>query len=95
MNALIESISDYLQTSAFTALFLDAWLKSLAVLAVAGWPLFAVAAGSGGDPALDLVSGAGQPALLAVARRACRTPGKGRSGRSPPASTPATSSRSR
>jgi biopolymer transport protein ExbD len=36
MNALIETISHYLQNSAFTALFFDAWLKSLAVLAVAG-----------------------------------------------------------
>ena len=36
MNALIEPIFHYLQNSAFTALFFDAWLKSLAVLAVAG-----------------------------------------------------------
>jgi beta-lactamase regulating signal transducer with metallopeptidase domain/biopolymer transport protein ExbD len=36
MNTLIETISHYLQNSAFTALFFDAWLKSLAVLAVAG-----------------------------------------------------------
>jgi len=36
MNPLIESISHYLQDSAFPALLLDAWLKSLAVLAVAG-----------------------------------------------------------
>ena len=36
MNALIESTSHYLHVSAFTALFFDVWLKSLAVLAVAG-----------------------------------------------------------
>ena len=36
MNTLIETISSYLQHAAFTALFFDAWLKSLAVLAVAG-----------------------------------------------------------
>jgi beta-lactamase regulating signal transducer with metallopeptidase domain/biopolymer transport protein ExbD len=36
MNALIESTSHYLHNSAFTALFFDAWLKSLADLAVAG-----------------------------------------------------------
>jgi hypothetical protein len=36
MNTLIETISHYLQNSAFTALFFDVWLKSLAVLAVAG-----------------------------------------------------------
>jgi len=36
MNALIESTSHYLHGSAFSALFLDAWLKSLAVLAIAG-----------------------------------------------------------
>ena len=36
MHALIETISHYLQDSAATALFFDAWLKSLAVLAVAG-----------------------------------------------------------
>jgi beta-lactamase regulating signal transducer with metallopeptidase domain/biopolymer transport protein ExbD len=35
MNALIESTSHYVQTSAFAALLLDAWLKSLVVLAVA------------------------------------------------------------
>jgi beta-lactamase regulating signal transducer with metallopeptidase domain len=36
MNTLLETTSHYLQNSAFTALFFDAWLKSLAVLAVAG-----------------------------------------------------------
>ena len=36
MNTLIETTSHYLQNSAFTALFFDAWLKSVAVLAVAG-----------------------------------------------------------
>ena len=36
MNALIEHISHYLQNSAIPALFFDAWLKSLAILAVAG-----------------------------------------------------------
>ncbi len=36
MNTLIGNISHYVQNSALTALFLDAWLKSLAVLAVAG-----------------------------------------------------------
>ena len=35
MNPLIESITHNLQNSAFPALFLDAWLKSLAVLIVA------------------------------------------------------------
>jgi beta-lactamase regulating signal transducer with metallopeptidase domain/biopolymer transport protein ExbD len=35
MNALIQTISSYLQHAAFTAPFLDAWLKSLVVLAVA------------------------------------------------------------
>jgi biopolymer transport protein ExbD len=35
MNPLIESISHYVQNSAFPALLLDAWLKSLAVLALA------------------------------------------------------------
>ncbi len=36
MNALIETTANYLQHSAFTTLFFDAWLKSLVVLAVAG-----------------------------------------------------------
>ena len=36
MNPLIQTISSWLQHAAFTTLFLDAWLKSLAVLAVAG-----------------------------------------------------------
>ncbi len=35
MNTLIQAISRYLQHAAFTAPFLDAWLKSLVVLAVA------------------------------------------------------------
>jgi beta-lactamase regulating signal transducer with metallopeptidase domain/tetratricopeptide (TPR) repeat protein len=35
MNTLIQNISSYLQHAAFTAPFLDAWLKSLVVLAVA------------------------------------------------------------
>ena len=35
MNALIEMISGYLHHSAYIALLFDAWLKSLAVLAVA------------------------------------------------------------
>jgi beta-lactamase regulating signal transducer with metallopeptidase domain/tetratricopeptide (TPR) repeat protein len=35
MNALIQTIPSYLQHAAFTAPFLDAWLKSLVVLAVA------------------------------------------------------------
>jgi beta-lactamase regulating signal transducer with metallopeptidase domain/tetratricopeptide (TPR) repeat protein len=35
MNALIQTISSYVQHAAFTAPFLDAWLKSLIVLAVA------------------------------------------------------------
>ncbi len=35
MNALIQTISNYLQHAAFTAPLLDAWLKSLVVLAVA------------------------------------------------------------
>ena len=35
MNALIHTISSYLQHAAFTAPFLDAWLKSLVVLAAA------------------------------------------------------------
>ena len=36
MNALIEAAANYLQQSAFTTLFFDAGLKSLAVLTVAG-----------------------------------------------------------
>ena len=36
MNALIGHFSHCLQNSALAALFFDAWLKSLAVLAVAG-----------------------------------------------------------
>ena len=36
MNTLINSASNCLLHSAFTTLFFDAWLKSLAVLAVAG-----------------------------------------------------------
>jgi len=36
MNTLLANITHYLQNSALTALFCDAWLKSLAVLAVAG-----------------------------------------------------------
>jgi beta-lactamase regulating signal transducer with metallopeptidase domain/tetratricopeptide (TPR) repeat protein len=35
MNTLIQAISSYFQHAAFTAPFLDAWLKSLVVLAVA------------------------------------------------------------
>ena len=67
MNALIQTIANYLQHAAFTAPFFDAWLKSLAVLAVAAGVCLLLAASRRGDPALDLVSGGGRPAMFAVA----------------------------
>jgi hypothetical protein len=36
MNTLIQTIAGYLQHPAFTAPLLDTWLKSVAVVAVAG-----------------------------------------------------------
>ncbi|MCX6921723.1 MAG: M56 family metallopeptidase, partial [Verrucomicrobia bacterium] len=36
MNAMVEMIAGYLHHSTFTAVFFDAWVKSLAVLAAAG-----------------------------------------------------------
>ena len=95
MNTLIETTTDYLLHSAFTTLFFDAWLKSLAVLAVAGGPVLSAAASGGGDPALDLVSGGSQLAVSAAPGRCAArlaTPALVGLDR---ASMPATSSRSR
>src|ERR1035437_1750926 len=40
MNALHELVGGWLQHAALTALFFDAWIKSVAVLAVAGGMCF-------------------------------------------------------
>ena len=68
MNALIESTSHYLQTLRVHRAVPRRLAQEPGRPGRGRWLVFPAAAGGGSDPALDLVSGAGQPALLAVAR---------------------------